>query len=224
MNELALFAKHWRRGHVKTRLAAVVGDEQACELYRCFLRTSLTRLSRQGDRRFLVYSPPASTAEFRQFVGRRSWQLRPQVGGDLGARLSYDVQQSFDSGTARLVILGADSPTVPLDHVGRAFKLLESHEVVLGPTKDGGYYLIGLSRPQPELFAEIDWGTDRVWSQTMERLESVFTSPRVAILPRWYDVDRPADLQRLVAELAAAAPFEAPLQSLARCVQRAMGD
>jgi rSAM/selenodomain-associated transferase 1 len=221
MNELALFAKHWRRAPVKTRLAVVLGEDRACDLYLCLLRTSLRRFAPLGDRRYVVYAPPESGAAFRKLIGRRAWSLRAQVSGDLGTRLRQDVDQSFATGTQRLVIIGADSPTLPLERLEQAFAFLRSNDVVLGPSDDGGYYLIGLRRAVPEIFDGIDWGTDRVWSQTMERLRSI--AARVAVLPPWYDIDRDADLNRLVDELRSGAPLDPSLRTLARCLERALG-
>jgi rSAM/selenodomain-associated transferase 1 len=222
MNEVAVFAKYWQCGQVKTRLAPQMGARRACELYRCFLTSTLVRMANQGDRRFLVYSPPASEPEFQQLVAQRPWQLRQQSEGDLGARLSHHVQQSLCADTQRLVILGADSPSLPVAWIERAFELLHLHDVVLGPTQDGGYYLIGVRRYLPRLFTGIDWGTDRVWPQTIERLRGMADTPTFAILPYWYDVDHPDDLRRLAIELTTAPVGDLALQSLAQCVRRAL--
>jgi rSAM/selenodomain-associated transferase 1 len=223
MNELVVFAKYWQSGRVKTRLVPQIGAPRASALHRCFLTTTLERMSGCGDRRCLVYSPPESEAQFRRLVAGRPWQLRQQEGEDLGARLNNDMQSSFRAGNRRVVIVGADSPTLPLVWIDRAFELLESHDVTLGPTDDGGYYLIGLRRPLAMLFERIDWGTRRVWAQTMDRLQAVSGSFSFAVLPLWYDVDRPADLRRLADELASAPASDAVLARLSQCVRRALG-
>jgi glycosyltransferase A (GT-A) superfamily protein (DUF2064 family) len=102
-----------------------------------------------------------------------------------------------------VVVIGADSPTLPIEAVRQAFDHLRDEEVVLAPTDDGGYWLVGVraSAPKqmPSIFDRLDWGTERVWSQTVERLQTSSTTWRE--LPRWYDVDELADLERLRAEL-----------------------
>ena len=136
-------------------------------------------------------------------VGDRPWQLRPQADGDLGSRLGCAVEQSLQGGARSLVILGTDSPSVPVSYIRRAFEALQRCDVVLGPTEDGGYYLIGLRRILPDLFDRIEWSSCRVWQQTLNRLRSLPGSPTYEILPRWYDIDSGDDLNRLIEELAA---------------------
>ena len=101
---------------------------------------------------------------------------------------------SFGEGAESAVVLGSDAPTLPATHVDQAFNLLVRSEIVLGPSTDGGYYLIGLSGPHPEVFAGIDWGTDSVFARTLERTAGL----TLDLVPLWYDVDTPEDLDLLV--------------------------
>jgi rSAM/selenodomain-associated transferase 1 len=224
MNELAIFAKHWQPGHVKTRLAAQLGAALACDVYRDFVVTLLRRMERVGDRRYLVYAPPESRAAFEGLVADfPEWRIRPQILGDLGARLRHDVAQSLQAGTGSLVILGTDSPSLPVGYVERAFEALRACEVVLGPTEDGGYYLVGLRRDMPGLFHEIEWSTERVWQQTLERVGEMSPTPSLQVLPPWYDIDELVDLRRLASELEVVSRNDAALGSLRRSVRRALG-
>lgn len=131
------------------------------------------------------------------------------------------VQARLDEGYSSVIIIGSDSPTVPLKHLEQAVVALESDRapVVLGPSTDGGYYLVGMTRQLPEMFSSIDWGTEHVLRQTREQLTRVGVTPRM--LPSWYDIDREADLRRLIREYhdnaqLQAAPLGIVLQRLAR--------
>jgi hypothetical protein len=223
MNELAIFAKHWQPGQVKTRLAAQLGATVACDLYRDFVVTLLRRLAGVGDRRYVVYAPPESRAAFEELVAEfPEWRIRPQIPGDLGARLGYDVAQSLQAGTGSLVILGTDSPSLPVDYVEQAFEALRTCDLVLGPSADGGYYLVALRRNVPGLFDDIEWSTERVWQQTLERVRRMSPTPSLRVLPSWYDVDELVDLQRLASELEAVPHDDLALSALFRSVRRAL--
>jgi rSAM/selenodomain-associated transferase 1 len=205
MNLLALFAKHWEPGHVKTRLAARWGHERASEIYLAFLRSLLERLAEIGDRRWLVYSPAKSQAAFRQLAGD-SWRVVEQSMGDLGQRMAALFSQAFAGGAERVVLIGSDSPTLPDAHIAQAFELLQRVPVVLGPATDGGYCLIGASGRVPPVFTGIDWSTDRVFEQTIAQLEAEGLA--FACLPPWHDIDTPHDLERLRHELSRATSSE----------------
>ncbi len=132
----------------------------------------------------------------------------PQSGADLGERLSGTFRSLFAGGFRRVVVIGADSPTLPPAFLTAAFeRLQEDAEVVLGPVEDGGYYLVGARDPVPRMFEEIPWGTGRVMEATLAALDRCGVRP--ALLPCWYDVDRPADLERMRADFPPA-PGPAP--------------
>src|SRR5574337_323346 len=123
--------------------------------------------------------------------------LIPQQGRDLGARLLSTFEQLFSLGCERALAIDSDTPTLPTAYLERAIELLADTgiDVVLGPSEDGGYYLIGLRRPHPELFEDIAWSTSHVLSQTLQRSQE--QRLQVACLDPWYDVDTPDDLNRL---------------------------
>jgi glycosyltransferase A (GT-A) superfamily protein (DUF2064 family) len=108
-------------------------------------------------------------------------------------------RSAFERGCERVVLIGADSPTLPVEYVSQAFRELETHSVVLGPSVDGGYYLVGAARSVPPIFHGVAWSTHHVWEQTLRLLEA--TRIPVAQLSPWYDVDDIEDLRRLAQDL-----------------------
>lgn len=215
MDSLGVFAKYWRPGLVKTRLAASIGDEESARLHLVFLRTLLRRLQTLGDRKVLVFSPVEQQEEFAAVSGE-PWKLRCQGDGDLGERMSRFLADEISAGADRVLVLGSDSPSLPLPYVAEAFEQLRRVPVVLGPSDDGGYYLIGLANAGeiPPIFNDIAWGTPAVWQATVDQLRSA--GIEYAELPAWYDVDQLPDLLRLHEELASVAPREPALLELKR--------
>ena len=208
MNQLGMFAKFWRPGKVKTRLAVDIGADAASRLYRNFLETLLCRLESAAARREVVYAPSDARSAFETLVQttvssrrepRLAWQLTPQCQGDLGERMRSYFDNAFDRGMRRVVLIGSDSPTLPLARIHEAFEQLSHHPVVLGPSEDGGYYLVGARQKAPPIFDSIDWSTPEVWPQTVARLRKHRLS--YAELAPWYDVDGLDDLHRLRDEL-----------------------
>jgi rSAM/selenodomain-associated transferase 1 len=212
-----MFAKYWQPGTVKTRLAATIGRGPASELYRGFLMASLQRLRQAGDRRTLVYTPPDRQTEFAALAGSQ-WTLQPQASGDLGRRMRQFLESAPRAGADRVVLIGSDSPTLPPAWVDEAFERLGRYAVVLGPSSDGGYYLIGVSGAVPPVFSHVAWGTRRVWDQTIERLRQAGWS--FGVLPEWYDVDDIDSLRRMREELVHGGDLDAPLQELRDLVHR----
>jgi rSAM/selenodomain-associated transferase 1 len=196
---LGLFAKWPAPGAVKTRLAA--GDPaRGVRVAQAFLLDALERLAAVDARRVLVFAPAEREAEFAAVVAGR-FALVPQAAGDLGQRLAAFVEQELDSGAWAVVLVGADSPTLPVAHVDQAFAALEHADVVLGPATDGGYCLAGCGPRRPPLFESIPWGTDRVLAETIAALGD--PQWRLAVLPPWYDVDTPESWAMLCGHLAA---------------------
>jgi glycosyltransferase A (GT-A) superfamily protein (DUF2064 family) len=162
----------------------------------------------------LVFSPPEAEGYFAELAGDR-FTLTAQADGDLGRRLAAFCEDQLRAGADAVVVLGTDSPTVPLDHVEQAFRELERADVVLGPAVDGGYYLLGCAlhpsplspgrgvrgEELPPIFEGIAWGTSRVLADTIARLAD--PAWRLALLPPWYDVDTLDDWRMLRGHLAA---------------------
>lgn len=203
---LGLFAKFWEPGKVKTRLAESLGNAVAAEVYRAFVE-HLMRYADFPDEPYIqtevVYSPESAEAAFRELAvpvdGESCWSFHPQGSGDLGQRMRRFFDRTFQQGYSRGMIIGTDSPTMPLKFVNQAYHLLRLHDVVLGPTEDGGYYLVAARNQVPEIFADISWSTDKVWQQTVAHLQQQHVN--FAVLPTWYDVDYGEDLTRLLTEI-----------------------
>src|SRR5262245_45432087 len=166
MRVLGLFAKQPLPGQVKTRLAAGSSPEWAAAAANAFLLDLLERLAGVDARRVLVFAPPEAAAYFAGVAGG-TFEAVPQAGGDLGHRLTVFFAEQLRAGAGRVVVLGTDSPTVPLEYVERAFCELERADVVLGPATDGGYYLVGCGRRLPPIFDGVAWGTARVLVDTV---------------------------------------------------------
>jgi rSAM/selenodomain-associated transferase 1 len=168
-DQLLVFVKAPRPGAVKTRLATVLGAEGAAALYRAMAEEEFRRTAPR-DREYartLVFDPPDAAEEIGRWLPGEA--LAPQRGGDLGQRMSSAFAAAFAAGARRVALIGTDVPACGRDQVTEALASLEAHDVVLGPTHDGGYYLIALDRPRPELFQAIPWSTPSVLPATAER-------------------------------------------------------
>jgi len=197
---LGLFAKQPKPGFVKTRLAAETSADFAAAVATALLTDSVERLASVEARRILAYAPPEAEPFFSQFV-RDRFLMIPQVEGDLGRRMAAFFQDQFQGGARQVVLLGADSPTLPLSYIEEAFAKLECSDVVLGPATDGGYYLLGCSSRIPPIFENMAWSQPNVLKETIARLQS--SAWKLDLLPPWYDVDTLNDWRMLCGHLAA---------------------
>jgi rSAM/selenodomain-associated transferase 1 len=198
---LAIFAKAPLVGQVKTRLCPPLSPEKATELYRCFLLDSVARACSLPDVDVcLAFTPADGEPLFRELL---PFPLRylPQRGASLGEREANVFTDLLQAGYERVVIVGGDIPTLPLAHLDNAFTLLADpqNDVVIGPSADGGYYLLGARRLHPMLFENITWSTVTVFAETLAQAQ--LAGLQVAQVPVWYDVDEKDDLQKLIAEL-----------------------
>jgi uncharacterized protein len=200
---LAVMAKAPRAGQVKTRLCPPLSPGEAADLARAFLLDAIDQVrSVAAARPALAYAPARARAGFRALAP--DFALVAQRGDDLGARLAHAFEDLFADGAPAAIVMGSDIPTLPpavlaaaLDQIGRA-------DLVLGPSEDGGYYLIGLRAPCAALFADMAWSTARVFEETLRRARALGLD--VGLLPAWFDIDTAADLERLEASLAEAGP------------------
>lgn len=212
---LGLFAKNWKPGEVKTRLAQTIGDEKAAAIYRAFVEALAVRFAELQGRKVLAYSPDNDAARTAFSASEfREWTLDPQCGDDLGSRMSAFFDSQLQAGCQSVVLLGTDCPNIPLAAVQQAFTQLASNEVVLGPSEDGGYYLIGVSRRVPPIFDDMPWSTPELWQATISKLADA--GIRYSVLQPWYDVDEMHDLTRLIEDLGAIAHSDAVLLKLQR--------
>ena len=200
---LVVFARAPKRGRVKTRLAPPLTPDQALTLHTaCLQSTAALAASLPPAVKLYLYLTSRSLPVARRVAHRlglpRRLQVRVQGGGDLGARLARAFNELGAEGCDRVVVIGSDSPALPRHRLRNAFAALDRAEAVLGPARDGGYYLIGLRLPRAglsRLFRGIDWGTPRAFRQTRARLRAARL--RLHLLPPGYDVDTAADLNRL---------------------------
>jgi hypothetical protein len=198
-NVLGLFSKWPSVGFVKTRLARESSPEFACRVAEAFLDDSLERMAAVNARRVWAIDPPSAVTMARSRSGPR-FEVVPQAIGDLGSRMRQFMADRFQEGAERVVLIGADSPTVPVEFIQQAFTWLRTSDVVIGPATDGGYYLLGCARGFPPIFEGIKWGSEDVLRQTIARLP---ISASLKLLPPWYDVDTLADWKTLVGHLSA---------------------
>jgi rSAM/selenodomain-associated transferase 1 len=202
---LGIFARQPVPGKAKTRLAAAIGPDLAAEVQEAMLLDALDlwgseRVLAPGGRRVLVFAPDEARGWFAERVSE-PFELRPQADGTLGQRMEAFFFKEFAEGAVEVVLIGSDSPTIDPLHVISAFIWLKSRDVVLGPSTDGGYYLIGARGKVPPIFDGVDWSTPDILSQTVDRLNR--TSLELATLPPCYDVDTPGDLRTLAGHLRA---------------------
>ena len=197
---LVIFAKPAEPGSVKTRLTERLSEEQAASLYTAFLTDLADMLatyradSIEDVELILAHTGPSDHPSFAPFHDH-GFSPRRQVGADLGERMDAMISEALCDGAQQVIVIGSDSPTLQPAHLDRAFERLNTSDVVLGPSFDGGYYLVGMEEAHPEVFQEINWSTSRVLDQTMRRADDAGLV--YALLEFWYDVDTPRDLDRL---------------------------
>lgn len=189
---LGVFVKAPAPGRVKTRLAAEVGVHRAAEIYRDLGRRIVSACAGAGHDTEVWFAPADARPVVRDWLrGLSVAAYRAQVSGTLGARLDAAFQRHFHEGARRVIVIGSDCPTVDASVVTQALMVLDAHDLVLGPAHDGGYYLIGLRAPAPQLVRGIAWSTEAVLGQTLARARQLALS--VALLPTRRDVDTASD-------------------------------
>lgn len=185
LEKLVIFVRAPRPGEVKTRLAQTLGPGAACAAYRLLVQTLLGRLAASSDVE-LRFTPADALAEIQPWL-QPGWLAQAQDEGDLGARMQSAFSAAFRSGMHRVVIIGSDCPEVTTADIDAAWTALLTHDLVLGPARDGGYWLIGLRRPRPALFHRMPWSTDQVLPETLRRAAAARL--RVQLLRELADVD-----------------------------------
>ncbi|HEX4575659.1 MAG TPA: TIGR04282 family arsenosugar biosynthesis glycosyltransferase [Gemmatimonadales bacterium] len=196
MRALGIFVKAPVPGHVKTRLADDIGPSGAAQLYWRLGRQVVAVSVGSGYRTTVWFTPARRGSLVRHWldaVGPVTFQ--PQRGRTLGSRLAHAFATEFAAGARRVVMIGSDCPGVDRRLVRLAFAALRDHDLVLGPARDGGYYLIGLAAPEPALFRAIAWSTAAVTSQTKARASALGLGFR--LLKPLRDVDTAPDARAL---------------------------
>lgn len=203
VSALIIFAKAPIPGQVKTRLCPPLTPDEAASLHGSFVLDMLERSRATASMdRFVACAPSPDHVFFKILAERHGVRLIAQTGDDLGARLARAIADVFALGYRRVLVIGTDLPTLPASAFGDAEQLLAAHDVVLGPALDGGYYLIGLRKPAPELFAGLPWSTDRVLALTKQKAAALGLS--TGLLPVRRDIDTVEDLKALIEETGIA--------------------
>ena len=196
-NAVILFAREPVLGLVKTRLNSFLDKETILRLYKCFLEDSLAKIQDVGNADCFVAISPEGNSEFFNQKKSSGIALFSQQGNDLGEKMRQAFIDRFSQGYTRAIIIGSDSPSLPVSYIRRA--LGSEKDLVLGPSIDGGYYLIAMKDKVSEVFKSVSWGTDKVLDETLQRIKDVGIS--FDLLPLWYDVDLPEDLKFLKTHL-----------------------
>jgi uncharacterized protein len=188
-NAVILFARDPVKGKVKTRLSPFLDDDTILELYTCFLRDSLAKVRQVRNADLFVGVAPSNESGF--FTGPHSADIRlfVQEGKELGDKMRRAIQDRLTEGYKRAIIIGSDSPSLPASYIEQAIN--SDKDFVLGPSTDGGYYLIGMREKMLEVFDGVTWGTEKVLQETYERIADT----KLELLPVWYDIDSPEDLK-----------------------------
>lgn len=186
MKKLLIFAKYPENGKVKSRLARTIGATNAALAYKTMVEIVVknTRPCNGEFAQVLYYDPPELRKKFQSWLQIN--HLRPQFRGNLGERMKRAFSHTLAK-TKQAILIGTDCIDVDRSLILKAFQDLEKSDLVLGPAKDGGYYLIGCKRVYPAIFTEIDWGTERVFSQTLRVAEKL--KLHVSCLPQLEDID-----------------------------------
>jgi rSAM/selenodomain-associated transferase 1 len=192
-----LFVKYPEKGQVKMRLAKDIGAPAAVELYRNFILDLTATLNALQIPLWICFYPNDSKEKFSHLLGTQYFFV-PQKGKNLGERMKNAFKQALTSGFKRVILIGSDIPDLPKDFINEAFLSLTTHDAVIGPASDGGYYLIGFRYDKfiPEVFNGITWSTNAV----LEETRAIFKQKKMNIhlLPKWSDIDSVTDLKDLV--------------------------
>jgi rSAM/selenodomain-associated transferase 1 len=187
---LIIFVRHPELGKVKTRLAKVIGDHKALYVYNLLLAHTRQITIPLNCRKFIYYTDQVIEHDIWTFPG---YTKRQQFGEDLGARMSNAFKELFDQGFKRVMIIGSDCYQLQTTALEQAVNALADNDVVIGPTFDGGYYLLGANRYVPELFTDKAWSTDQVTNQTIATVTRLALT--YGLLQKLHDVDEATDLE-----------------------------
>jgi uncharacterized protein len=201
---IVVMAKQPQVGHTKTRLCPPFTPAQAAGFYEALLRDSLVLAGSLKGADLAVAITPAGALDYFAGITPPGTHLLPVSGADIGACLAGSIAALLSMGYRRVLALNADGPSLPPCCLDEALAALEQHELVFGPSEDGGYYLVGQARLYLPLFNGIAWSSAQVLAQKLDKARGLGLG--VHLLPPWYDVDTPADARRLAQELLGLPP------------------
>ena len=191
---ILVFQKNLIAGRTKTRLAATIGNEKALFVYKQLISITTNVLINLPFDKLIYYSEfiPLDI-EDKEIETAAKTLVLVQHGNDLGARMLNSFSDQFKMGYSRLIIIGTDCPDLNSELLLNAFNALESHDIVIGPAADGGYYLLGMSKLYPELFEGVEWSTSEVYGQTVDIISKLGLS--FSLMPVLRDLDNEDDLK-----------------------------
>lgn len=191
---LIIFAKAPVPGQVKTRLQTRLSADECASLHSSFIIDTI-KLARDAGAAdiFLACHPDVEDPFFKKISSDFGVALIPQNGNDLGDRMENAIDKGLKMGYEKVIIIGSDSPDLPPEYIRKGFKMLDLSDMVIGPSADGGYYLIG-GRIKLDVFEGIPWSTSSVFEMTLKKAEK--QGRRYSVLNEWYDIDTWEDLQR----------------------------
>ncbi|MDA9125427.1 TIGR04282 family arsenosugar biosynthesis glycosyltransferase [Flavobacteriaceae bacterium] len=187
-NLIIVFVRNPELGKVKTRLSKTIGDKDALKIYTILLKHTESVLHRVSSDKVVYYS---EEIQYNDLWSDTQYQKKRQKGNDLGARMQNAFETAFKEGHEKVVIVGSDLFDLKPTHIENAFKSLENNEVVLGPSLDGGYYLLGMKKMHSVVFKNKQWGTDSILESTLKNLEQ----KNVKLLEALNDIDTFEDLE-----------------------------
>lgn len=196
-NAVIVFQKNLQKGKVKTRLAKTMGDEEALEIYKSLIKITYHQLSKLKDADILIYLSEY-VEELPFDIMGKNYQIFAQNGSDLGQRMRNAFDETFAKGYQKCLIIGTDCPEIGMQELQKAYDHLATCDVVFGPAKDGGYYLLGKKTPIPLLLDGIKWSTDEVLSKSIEKVENEKLT--YALLSTLGDIDTENDWKNFKAK------------------------
>ena len=192
---VVIMAKKPQPGLSKTRLCPPYTPNQAALLAEALLKDTIDFVNTlPGIQPAVAITPPDEISYFQNLCPNHFWLL-PVVGANIGECLNSTINTILEKGNPKVIAINADGPDLPASYLLQSLADLDTHDLVIGPTTDGGYYMIGQKLPAPQLFDGIKWSTDLVLQQTLENAK--ISGLTYAIQPRWQDVDTGADVERL---------------------------
>ena len=198
---LGIFFRFPALGKVKKRLADEIGENAALTAYESMLKSTIENVTKlEGIDIYGFYEGEGTSLNPLPSI---TVPLISQKGNNLGERMYKAIQWLFDNGYQKASLIGTDSPDLPLAFIKDAFQKLDSYKLVIGPSEDGGYYLIGMKNPFDMLFKNIEWGSDKVLKYTVSKAHSAGIS--YFLLPEWYDIDDLRSLSRWKLEIKESA-------------------
>ena len=186
-NALIIFVRKPEYGKVKTRLAAALGKTKALEMYELLLQHTHSEAGKTEAEKFVFYADDICTDDIWN-----DYKKYAQRGNDLGSRMENAFKNIFDEHYENIIIIGSDCFELTSEIISLSFSLLEKNDVVIGPAKDGGYYLLGMKKMYPTIFENIPWSTSEVFNQTIQKIQLL--NLNYELLPVLSDVDTVHDL------------------------------